>query len=160
MHGQRLMTQCLRTARGLCLQHGCLPSQHNRARHAGGCQARQARQSANFEVTMLTSKNCTKILAPTQGHCKPSNKVGLVQRRHAQDMVKASEKSSEAERIFAGDAQPCSTSSLKKGTTAAFLAKKGVLNSRGQLMLKSLTYSDLEQWCISVGVLPPSSLPL
>lgn len=80
----------------------------------------------------------------------------MVQRRHAQEIATASERTSEAEYLLAEDAQPCSTSSSTKGSTPAFLARKGVLNARGQLMLKSLTYADLEQWCISVGVSHPS----
>ncbi|CAL8466079.1 g5615 [Coccomyxa elongata] len=123
MHGQRVLTQCLRTARGLC---PCLASQHTTARFAGGCQ----------------------------GQSKPSTKVGWVQRRHAQEMASGSEKMLEAEYLSTEDAQPCSTSSLTKSSTPAFLARKGVLNARGQLMLKSLTYTDLEQWCISVGERP------
>ncbi len=69
-------------------------------------------------------------------------------------------KLSETEGFSADDPQPCSTSTLTEGSTSAFLARKGVLNARGQLMLKSLTYAELEQWCISVGVLQPSSSDL
>lgn len=101
------------------------------------------------------------MFAPAQGQqSKTSTKVGWVQRRHAEETASGSEKLLEAECLSTEDAQPCSTSSLTEGSTPAFLARKGVLNARGQLMLKSLTYTDLEQWCISVGMLHPSSYAL
>jgi hypothetical protein len=48
------------------------------------------------------------------------------------------------------------TSQGQRGSEPAFLIRRGMLNDRGQLALKSMTYEELEQWCISVG--PPLSL--
>ncbi len=50
------------------------------------------------------------------------------------------------------DPEQASASISTGGSTAAFLSRKGVLNAGGQIMLKSLTYGELEQWCMSVGM--------
>lgn len=53
---------------------------------------------------------------------------------------------------MSAESEACSSSVIASGSAPAFLDRKGVLNSRGQLMLKSLTYAELEQWCIFVGM--------
>jgi hypothetical protein len=102
------------------------------------------------------------ILSFEQGsHTAPvSAKAGALQRRHlalqAADTAHETVRGLESCATREGEAS-CSTA----GSTPAFLARKGVLNTRGQIMLKSLTYAELEQWCISVGVLqhtPPTLL--
>ena len=49
-------------------------------------------------------------------------------------------------------AENCSTSyDCVHGKTPAMLQRKGAFNSRGQLLLKNLTYEELEQWCLQEG---------
>lgn len=51
------------------------------------------------------------------------------------------------------DAQeaPCSTSGPDCGRMPAFLERRNLFTSSGLLMLKSLTYAELERWCIHIG---------
>lgn len=53
-------------------------------------------------------------------------------------------------------AEACSTSydSLHELTPDIF-QRKGAFNSRGQLLLKNLTYTELEQWCLLEGTSSP-----
>ena len=46
---------------------------------------------------------------------------------------------------------PCSTSSLCCDRLPAFLERRNVCTRSGLLMLKSLTYAELERWCIHIG---------
>ncbi|KAK9902027.1 hypothetical protein WJX75_001626 [Coccomyxa subellipsoidea] len=95
------------------------------------------------------------LASASQGsHTAPvSAKAGALQRRHlalqAADTAHETVRGLESCATREGEAS-CSTA----GSTPAFLARKGVLNTRGQIMLKSLTYAELEQWCISVGERP------
>ena len=53
----------------------------------------------------------------------------------------------------------CSTSYTHlQGEVPAFLQRKGAFTSRGQLILKNLTYEELEQWCLQEGTVGPLKL--
>lgn len=53
----------------------------------------------------------------------------------------------------------CSTSHTHlQGDVPAFLQRKGAFNSRGQLILKNLTYVELEHWCLQEGTAGPLNL--
>ena len=50
--------------------------------------------------------------------------------------------------------EECSTSyDLSHSQCPDFLQRKGAFNSRGQLILKNLSYEELEQWCLQEGIL-------
>lgn len=51
--------------------------------------------------------------------------------------------------------EPCSTSyGHLLNDVPDFLKRKGAFNSRGQLILKNLTYEELERWCLHEGTVP------
>ena len=54
----------------------------------------------------------------------------------------------------------CSTSSPACGSMPAFLERRNLFTSSGLLMLKSLTYAELERWCIHIGARCASSKDL
>ena len=48
--------------------------------------------------------------------------------------------------------EKCSTSyDCLHESSPVFLQRKSAFNSRGQLLLKNLTYEELEQWCLQEG---------
>ena len=52
--------------------------------------------------------------------------------------------------------EQCSTSyNEAHGGSPEFLHRNGAFNSRGQLLLKNLTYEELEQWCLHEGTASP-----